>query len=173
MTYAGELKRAMSWLGAQPGTIFLGQSVAKRGTSMHASFADVDPAKKLEMPVAEELQLGMSIGLSLQGFIPISVYPRWNFLLLAANQLVNHLDRIPLYSEYRPKVIIRTAWGAKNPLDPGPQHCDDFSQAFANMLQTVRVSVLSAKEEIFPAYRQAFERIESTILVECGELARE
>ena len=47
----------------------------------------------IELPVAEEMQMGMSFGMSLDGTIPISIYPRWNFLLCAINQLVNHLDK--------------------------------------------------------------------------------
>ena len=45
--------------------------------------------------------------------------PRINFLLEAISQLVQHLDKIPLYSDYRPKVLIRTAIATPYPLDPG------------------------------------------------------
>ena len=30
----------------------------------------------------------------MSGKIPVSIFPRWNFLLLAINQLVNHLDKL-------------------------------------------------------------------------------
>ena len=41
---------------------------------------------------------------------PISIFPRWNFLLLAANQLVNHVDKINEMGakKFRNKIIIRT-----------------------------------------------------------------
>ena len=83
------------------------------------------------------------------GTIPVSIFPRWNFLLLAANQLVNHLDKLPIYSNggYRPKVIIRTAVATDQPLDPGPQHLGDYSGPFAEMLATVRVARLAAYYE--------------------------
>lgn len=160
-----EIKRAMDWLGAQPHTVFLGQSVGCSGTTMYASLADIDPTKRTELPVAEELQLGMGIGLSLEGYLPILVYPRFNFLLRATDQLVNHLDRLPIYSGYRPKVIIRTAVGSTKPLDPGPQHQFDFSDAFRAMLKTVKV-VQPRDDEIFTAYQEAFRFDGSTIVVE-------
>ena len=37
--------------------------------------------------------MGISTGLALNGFIP-DCYPRFDFLILALNQLVNHLDKL-------------------------------------------------------------------------------
>jgi pyruvate/2-oxoglutarate/acetoin dehydrogenase E1 component len=112
----------------------------------------------------------MCTGLSLNCFVPISVYPRWNFLLLAADQLVNHLDKLSIMSDgaYKPKVIIRVAVGVREPIDPQEQHVGDFSDGFAAMLKTVNVVKLTVAEEIFPAYKYAYERTDgvSTILVE-------
>jgi pyruvate/2-oxoglutarate/acetoin dehydrogenase E1 component len=160
----------MSWLGQQANTLFIGQAVAYAGTSMTATLSGVPREKLLEFPVAEEFQLGASIGLALAGFVPISIYPRWNFLLLATNQLVGHLDKLPIYSNggYRPKVIIRTAVASKTPLDPQIQHVGDFSDPFRQMLRTIEVIELDRPDKIFPAYRKAFERDDgrSTLLVE-------
>ena len=53
--------------------------------------------------------MGISTGLALSGYVPVTCYPRFDFLLLAMNQLVNHLDKIRVMSnnEFQPKVIIR------------------------------------------------------------------
>ena len=109
--YFDELKRAMEFLGEQPDTFFLGQAVEYKGTAMTNTLKGVSREKLLEMPVDEEMQMGITNGLALNGTVPISIYPRWNFLLLATNQLVNHLDRMTEYShgEYVPKAIIRTS----------------------------------------------------------------
>ena len=112
MTYFNELKRAMDWLAAQPNILFLGQAVGCAGTAMTTTLKDVPDALKLELPVAEETQLGMSYGLALEGFVPVSVFPRLNFFILAMNQLVNHVDKYPLISDYKAKVIIRTGHGS-------------------------------------------------------------
>ena len=120
MKYFDELKRSMDWLGQKQDTLFLGQAVEYAGTAMTRTITDIDKNKKLEMPVNEDMQMGITIGLGLNGTIPISIFPRWNFLLLAANQVVNHLDKIKIMSDggYTPKVIIRTSIGSQRPLHP-------------------------------------------------------
>jgi pyruvate/2-oxoglutarate/acetoin dehydrogenase E1 component len=170
LTYYDQLCRAMEMIAEQPCSIFLGQAVACEGTGMSKSFAGVPREKLLELPVAEELQMGMSIGLSLEGMLPVSVYPRMNFLLLAMNQLVNHLDAIPRYSEYRPKVIIRVAVGTDKPLDPGPQHLGDHSAALRMMLKRVTVIQLKTPSHILDHYKTAAEADGSYVMVEYPEL---
>lgn len=164
--YFEELCQAMGMLGVMSNSIFMGQAVAYPGTAMQKTFRDVPENKLLELPVAEDMQMGMAIGMSLNGFLPICCYPRWNFLLLATNQLVLHLDKLPLYSGYRPRVIIRTAVGSDSPLDPGPQHLGDFTAAYQSMLKTVYVDTLEGAEQIVPAYHAALQREGSTLLVE-------
>lgn len=170
MDYAAELRRAMAWLGEKADTVFLGQSVGAPGTAMYGTLADVAMAKRIELPVMEDAQMGMSIGMSLAGFVPISIYPRWPFLLLATNQLVNHLDKIPLYSNggYRPKVIVRVGVPSRTPLDPQSQHLGNYSDPFRQMLRTIEVIELQGAHQVFDGYRKAYERDDgkSTLLVE-------
>jgi pyruvate/2-oxoglutarate/acetoin dehydrogenase E1 component len=157
------LTEAMDWLATHPEVVFLGQGVKDGGTRMSASFKNIHPDRRIEFPVAENLQLGVALGLSLEGFLPVCVFPRWNFLLSAADQLVNHLDRIPLYSDYKPKVIIRVAVGPDSPLDPGHQHTDDFTNGFREMLKNIHIYDWG---DSFAAYRRAYGRDGSTIVVE-------
>ena len=165
-TYFSELCRAMKELGERDDTVFLGQAVSYAGTGMTKSFENVPREKLIELPVFENTQLGMSIGLSLAGFLPISVFPRWNFLLAACDQLVNHLDKIPLYSPYRPRVLIRVASGNRVPLDPGPQHLGEFSHAFKPILKTVRVVQLLEPRRIVAQYMREAQAGGSAIFVE-------
>jgi pyruvate/2-oxoglutarate/acetoin dehydrogenase E1 component len=120
MTYFDELKRSMEWLGEQQDTIFIGQAVEYPGTAMTNTLTNIEKSKLLEMPVNEDMQMGMTLGMALNGTVPISLYPRWNFLLLAANQLVNHVDKIKVMSDggYTPRIIIRTSIGSQRPLHP-------------------------------------------------------
>jgi pyruvate/2-oxoglutarate/acetoin dehydrogenase E1 component len=171
--YFDELKRAMEFLDSIPNSMFLGQAVGCPGTGMSNTLADCQQDKKLELPVFEDTQMGMSIGLALGGFLPISIYPRWNFLLLATNQLVNHLDKIPQYSAYTPKVIIRTSIGSQRPLHPQHQHVGDYTEAFKRMMTYVDVVRLDHTEDIFPAYEWATRNPRSTILVEWGDYYNE
>lgn len=172
LTYAGELTRAMALLARDPRVVFLGQAVRDKGTAMTATFADVPRETLLEMPVAEDLQMGISIGLALAGFIPVSVYPRWNFLLLATNQLVNHLDKLPLMGQPA-KVIVRVGVGSQRPMHPWHQHVGNYAGAFEAMLKTVKVVELIEPWDIFPAYERALASSHSTILVEWGDAYHE
>ena len=117
----------MNYLAKKKDTIFLGQSVKYSGNAIFNTLVGVPDKKKIETPVFEDVQMGISTGLAIAGFVPISCYPRFDFLILAMNQMVNHLDKIRLMSrgEMRPKVIIRTSIGSKKPLDGGPQHTQD------------------------------------------------
>lgn len=173
-TYHDELCRAMTWLGAQDQTVFLGQGVGCPGTAMSDSLKDVPLTKRIEMPVAEEMQVGMCVGMSLNGFIPICIIPRWNFALRAADQIVNHLDRLPFYSAggYKPRVIIRVAVPSNHPFDPGPQHDADFSTAFISMLRTTGIAKLTSAHDIFPDYQAAYRDGGSSILIEYTDLYR-
>jgi pyruvate/2-oxoglutarate/acetoin dehydrogenase E1 component len=175
--YLDELKRAMDYLGEQEDTMFLGQAVEYKGTAMTNTLVNVSRDKLLEMPVSEEMQMGITNGLACAGTVPISIYPRWNFLLLAMNQLINHLDRMPVFShgEYIPKVIIRTSIGSQRPLHPQAQHVSDFTDGLRLILNNVEVIRLEEPEDIFPAYYKAYNRTDgkSTLVVEYGDFCNE
>lgn len=171
MKYFDELKRSMEYLAQHPDTVFIGQAVAYPGTAMSNTLKDVPDNKKLEMPVCEDFQMGVSNGLSLAGKIPVTIFPRWNFLLLATNQIVNHLDKLPEFSGFPSKVIIRTGIGSVVPLHPQCQHVGDFTDAFRLMVKNIEVIRLDEPEQIFPAYEKALTRTDgkSTIIVEFGD----
>jgi pyruvate/2-oxoglutarate/acetoin dehydrogenase E1 component len=173
MKYFDELKRSMDFLAQDPRTVFIGQAVAVPGTAMTNTLKDVSRDKLLELPVAEEMQMGMTLGMALQGAVPVSIYPRWNFLLCAINQLVNHLDKVQVMSNggYRPKAIIRTGIGSERPLHPQFQHVGDFTNAIRAMCTTIEVIRVDEPADIFPAYEKALLRDDgrSTIVVEYGD----
>ena len=166
MNYTQALTQSMTMLSEHPQTIFIGQSVRYDGQAQFDTFSGVPMEKRIEMPVAEDFQMGFCIGLALKGHIPISFYPRMDFLLLAANQLVNHLDKIPLMSGYRPKVIIRTCVGQKKPLDAGLQHTQNHTKAFRLMLKTIMVDEVHTPEDVISAYQRAIMSESSTLIVE-------
>ncbi len=168
VSYSDELTAAMTWLGEQPDTIFLGQQVRYPGNALFNTLHNVPEEKKIELGVMEDSQLGMSIGLSLTGKVPITIYPRMNFLICAMDALINHLDKIEQYShgQFRPKVIIRVCVGSTHPMNPGVQHSGDYSLALHN----VRIIRLKEEWNILPAYQEAYYSGLSTILIEYGDL---
>ena len=172
MKYFEELKKSMNYLAKDERTIFLGQAVKEPGTAMSNTLKEINSRKLIELPVAEEMQMGMTNGLAINGLIPVSIFPRWNFLLLAINQLINHLDKIKLMSNdsYKTKVIVRTGIGSERPLHPQYQHVGDFTDQVRKMCTTIEVIKLREPDEIFPSYQKALNRNDgkSTLLVEIG-----
>ena len=163
-----ELKKSMEWLAEQPDAIFVGQNIVYPENQMYRNLIDIPDDKKLEMPVAEEMQMGVSIGLALEGYIPVSIYPRFDFLILATNQIVNHLDKLRyLYRDNdSAKVIIRNADGGTKPLDAGPQHTKNHTEAFRLMCPSINVVEITKPEEILPTYQEAYSATDSYIIVE-------
>ena len=161
----------MDWLNEKPDTLFLGQAVEYEGTAMTKTLVDVNKKKLLELPVAEEMQMGLSLGLSITGLIPISIYPRWNFLILGANQLINHIDKIKELSnnQFKTNLIIRTAVGSKIPLDPQSQHKGDFTNFFKDICKNIRIIKLQNKKNIFYEYKKALNFKGISLMVEYGD----
>ncbi len=175
MKYQVAIKMAMTMLAEHPKAMFVGQAVRYPGTGLYDSLVHIADEKKYEFPVAENLQLGVCTGLAIQGFLPVAIYPRWNFLILATDQIVNHLDKLPLMSdgEFCPKVIIRVAIGSEHPVDPQDQHKGDFTDAFKSMCKTINIVRLNEPEEILPAYEYAlFNTPYSSILVENADFCK-
>ena len=175
LTYKDEIMRAMEFLAEDPNVLFLGQSVAYTGNSIYRTLVNVDDSRKWETPVFEEMQMGMSLGMAMEGIIPVTCYPRWDFLLCATNQLVNHVDKLEAMTRgiFSGGVIVRTAVGASKPLDSGVQHTQNHTEAFSKMLTNTEVHLLEDKSQIYPAYVKAYNRAVNekrpSLLVEYGE----
>lgn len=173
MNYFSELEKSMKFLASKKNTIFIGQAVEVPGTAMSNTLKTINKRKLLELPVAEDMQMGISLGLAMDKNVPISIFPRWNFLLYGVNQLVNHIDKFKVMAgdAIKPKIIIRTSIGSQRPLHPQFQHIGDFSDAIQKMCTTVEVIKLKETSDIFRAYKKAYERNDgkNTIVVEYGD----
>lgn len=173
MKYKDELIKSMNWLGEKDNTIFIGQAVAFSGHAISGTLNDVPKQKRYELPVMEEMQMGMSTGLALEGFVPITIYPRFDFFILSLNQFINHLDKMREMSkdEKKPRVITRVSIGSKTPLDAGVQHTQNHTKAIQSMVTEIDVVVLEEPEQIFPAFQRAYNRPDSkpTLIIEYGE----
>ena len=177
MKYFDELKRSMEWLGEKNKTVFIGQAVSFPGTAMSNTLKDIEKSKLIELPVAEEFQMGMTLGLSLNGITPVSIFPRWNFLICGMNQIVNHIDKINEMgaSGFNSKIIIRTGIGSERPLHPQHQHIGDFTTSMSEMCKNIDFIKLSNPEDIFEGYKKAYEQrdVHATVLVEYGDYYNE
>jgi len=166
--YRKAIREEMKILGKMKNTIFLGQQVGV--TNFYGTLNDVSMKKRIELPVAEEMQMGLSIGLSLEGYLPISIYQRMDFLPRAMDQIVNHLDKLEEMScgIYKPKVIIRTTIGTRKPFDCGCQHSQDLTKAFEKLVSFPVVKVRNA-DEVKAAYIMARDIDRSIIIIEIAE----
>lgn len=172
LSYRVELIKAMELLAADERVLCIGQNVIFSGAiAVNETVKAFPLARKIELPVMENSQMGICIGLSLSGYLPLAIFPRMDFLIIAADQLVNHLDKIEQMScgRFKPKVIIRTCVGAKTPLDAGPQHTQDYTAMLQTCLTNIDVVKLGKAEQIVPAYKRALESERSTILIELAE----
>jgi len=168
--YKQALHESMLELAKDERTIFLGQQCLPE--DFYGTLKDIPEEKRIEMPVAEEMQLGMSIGMSLEGYLPISIYQRMDFLPRACDQLVNHLDILEEVSQgvFSPHVIIRTTVGTTEPLDTGLQHSKNLVEGFRKLFRNMSVLEVKTPEEVKQAYKFAKEHKKPIMIVEFQEL---
>jgi pyruvate/2-oxoglutarate/acetoin dehydrogenase E1 component len=105
--YKIALTNAMTTLSKLDETIFIGQQIVYAGNPMSTTLTEVPKEKMIEVPVMEETQMGMSLGLAITGKSVITFYPRWDFLVSAANQLINHADKFEHMTGKGVNIIIR------------------------------------------------------------------
>lgn len=170
--YHKEITRQMELFAEDPKVMFLGQQVLSE--DFYDTLTNVPPHARREMPVAEDMQLGISIGMALEGYLPISIYQRMDFLPRAMDQLVNHLNLIQQLSRniFTPKVIIRTTIGTKKPLDAGLQHSGDLTELMKKACN-FPVFLVTNKDEVTGAYNFARHSGGSVMVVERQELYNE
>lgn len=172
MNYKEEVCKSMQWLAEQSNTLFIGQTVKYDGSTISSTLKGILPEKRIELPVMEECQMGMALGMSLRGIVPICIYPRIDFMLCAINQLSNHLDVLEkmTHGEWQAKVIIRTTIAAKTPMYPGVQHCRDHTEVFRLLLKNIPVIKLEQASQVLPAYQEAYQSKGSTLIIEMAEM---
>lgn len=164
ISYKNAMLESMTELGNQ-GAIFIGYNVA-RGDAM-GTLKNVDKNQKLETPVAENLMTGLAIGMSFEGFTPVLYFERHDFMLVAADAIGNHIDKIERIShgEFVPNVIIRAVSADGGPFYSGPTHSQDFTKM---LKQLVTFPVLEPKtgKEVLAAFKYAFESKQPAIIIE-------
>jgi len=129
ITYKDAVGEAMQELG-RLGAIFIGYNVA-RGDAM-GTLRGVDIEQKLETPVAENLMSGLAIGMSFEGFLPVLYFERHDFMLVAMDAIVNHIDKIERIShgDFKLPLIIRAVTADAGPFYSGITHSQDFTNVF-------------------------------------------
>ncbi len=167
---------SMGMLAADPQFRLIGYGVTKPdSTGLKAggagTFEKVPMALRQEVPVMENLMVGLAVGMSLKGFKPTVFFERCDFICPAIDALVNHCDKIGMMShgQFRPAVIFRVVVASnRKPLFSSVTHSSDHSFAISEMVSFPVVRLHEA-EKIVPEYRAAMERQakgQSTMLIE-------
>lgn len=125
-TFRNKINEKMIELSKDNNTIFIGQQVADQ--DFYGTLKYVPIHQRIEMPVAEEMQMGIAIGLALEGFRVVCIYQRVDFIMRAMDQLVNHLDIMKEYTrgKFISNIIIRSTIGSHFPMNVGLQHNKDL-----------------------------------------------
>lgn len=133
ITYKEAMIKGMTELG-EKGAIFIGYNV-RYGDAM-GTLKNVSIEQKLETPVAENLMSGLAIGMSFEGFLPVLYFERQDFMLVAADAIGNHIDKIERIShgEFKVPVIIRAVVADGGPFYSGPTHSQDLTNVFKELV---------------------------------------
>ena len=168
--YKDALTNAMTFLAEKQDTIFIGQQIVYAGNPMSTTLGDVPKEKMIEVPVMEETQMGMTLGLAITGKHVISFYPRWDFIVSAANQLINHVDKFEVMTGKKLNIIIRLGKGSDKPLDPGHQHKGNYLEEFKSLCKNIEFHDLKTPNDIELAYKYVTTEGGIHVLVEYPEL---
>lgn len=127
--YKDAMIKSMDELASE-GAIFIGYNV-KYGDAI-GTLKNVSEDQKLETPVAENLMAGLAIGMSFEGFKPVIYYERHDFMMVAADAIINHIDKIERIShgEFKVPIIIRAVTADAGPFYSGITHSQDFTEVF-------------------------------------------
>lgn len=168
--YKDALTDAMTFLAKHDNTIFIGQQIVYAGNPMSTTLINVSKDKMIELPVMEETQMGMSLGLAMTGKTVVSFYPRWDFIVSATNQLVNHIDKYEIMTGKKANILIRLGKGSDTPLDPGVQHKNSYLEEFKSMCPNIKFHNLTETDKIYETYIGALHEGGVHVLVEYPQL---
>ncbi len=166
MKYQKAIEQEMEKLAEDEKVIFLGYNLLY-GPKGCGTFGNIPKEKCIETPLAENLMVGLAMGLALEGFKPVLFFERHDFMLIALDALVNHLDKIERLSkgQFKAKVIIKATVGATAPIYPGLQHMQDFTEIFKKLFN-FPVFELNNVKDIKKYYEEARNNSNSVMLIE-------
>ena len=164
ISYKNAITKAMTEIG-EVNSVFIGYNVTN-GNAM-GNLVNVPDSKKIETPVAENLMAGLAIGMSFEGYKPVVFYERHDFMMVAADAIVNHINYIERIShgEYKCPVILRTVVADSGPFYSGPTHSQDFTEGF-KALVTFPIYVPTNGEEVLLSYKKALMSNRPSMIVE-------
>jgi len=166
MTYKETIAEEMRHL-ANKGAYFIGYNTAY-GHRMYDTLTPCPLSSTIETPVAENLMTGLAMGMSLEGYFSVLCFERSDFLLPAMDAILNHLDKLPIISgeQFNFNVLVRVVVGDTKPLNPGLQHCQDYTAILERYCINTEVCYLMDNVDIKEYYHEAYKITRPRICVE-------
>ena len=164
MKFKDAVTQGMTELGDE-GAIFIGYSLLP-GDAM-GTLQNVSDDQKIETPVAENLMMGLAIGMSFEGFKAVVYFERHDFMLVAADAIGNHLDKIERIShgEFKCPVILKTVVDDGGLFYSGPTHSQNFTNVFRELVD-FPVLYPESPEAALDMYRYAKDSEGPVMIVE-------
>lgn len=165
MTVKEAISIEMEKLSKNPKVVFLGENIIN-SKRIYGTLDNVPLKSCIETPVAENLIAGMAIGLAITGYIPVCIFQRMDFMLIAADQIINHACVYPKLGIKCP-VIFRTIKADLNEkFFVGHQHSKDLSHVFEHYMEVKQIPEYRPCDVYENALSKAKSRGLSTLLVE-------
>ena len=165
MTNKDQITNAMTALSKKKNVVFLGENVINSGR-IYDTLEGVPIKKCIEMPIAENLIAGTAIGLALEGYHPVCIFQRMDFMLIAADQIINHAALIPKMSggSVSLPIIFRTIKASLNPaFYVGLQHSKDLTHVFKPHMIVYEIPKFTDAKQ---AYDVAYKLQQPVLVVE-------
>ncbi len=165
MKYKQSITKGMEYLGSLKSTVFIGEGLINAGR-IYGTLNNVSTKKCIEMPIAENLIAGAAVGMAIEGLLPIVIFQRMDFMLIAADAIINHMSLMPHMSggQITLPIILRTIIGSTSKkFDVGPQHNHDFTHVFKPYIRTIKLEKAMMGHKIYP---QIFKTGVPTLVVE-------
>ncbi len=158
------LERALT---SDPDVFLLGEDIESPyggAFKVTQGLSDRFPNRVSNTPISEALIVGMGNGLALAGMIPVCEIMFGDFLLLAADQIINHASKFrEMYNDQvRVPIIVRTPMGGRRGY--GPTHSQSLEKHFFGV-PGVTVLALNHRQDPGRLYDHLFESIDGPVLM--------
>lgn len=145
MTLKESIRAELKHLSEDSNVVFLGENIINSGR-IYGTMDDVPISRCIEMPVAENLIASCGIGLALAGKFPVVIFQRMDFMLIAADAIINHAALMPKMTGIKlPMLFITFKATLKDSFYAGLQHTKDLTHVFTPYLDIYTLNLKSTK----------------------------
>ena len=166
-TFRSEINRVLKdRMSADSDVVVLGQSIrdpyggafkVTRGLTRH--FDD----RIIDLPISEASSIGLAVGMSLEGYLPVVEIMFSDFLTLCVDQVFNGIVKFNDMYDLKARVIIRAATGAGRAY--GSTHSQNM-EAFFLAIPHVAIFTPGLYTSFDQMYTEAFEHEGASLIVE-------